>query len=302
MRFNYFKELISSALLYALCVKGCKETKFFASKCVPNANGQIIELELKNNAVVDAKYFSTLTSIEKLTISGEQKYIQQSHFNEIATRTTLKEIHLTYTSVSINKIDMTVLKKNKNLSYLEVSDSCAKRIRFAEMNYVKELFISNVNLTQNMVNDMAKISNLKKVSFIKCNFNNAGISAFNNAKKLDTFELKDARNVNGQTLTNASLKKAEYHFSSNGKNNFCMNNKSKIISDKSRKSLKPCSGSVSTASFSSTSIKISNIGKCGAKHGKCPNGQCCSKNGQCGTGTKFCGKNCLFGYGKCNYH
>jgi len=290
---------------------------------------------------------------------------------------------LTYTSVSINKIDMTVLKKNKNLSYLEVSDSCAKRIRFAEMTNIKELNVSKVNLTQKMVNDIVRIPRLSKmhlcldnkfnkldirgikskktltsvefnykesssaqytsfsntfkgftnvkemkfnfvklnetdikaiaglnqvqsISFNKCNLSNAAISPFNNLKNLHTFELKEVKNVKGETLTNASLQKTEYNIISNGNNNFCMNNKSKGINAKYRKLLKPCSGSgsASSASFisSNTVIKVSTNGKCGARHGKCPTGQCCGKNGRCGKGTGFCGKNCLIKYGRCNHH
>jgi len=402
MRFNYFKELISSALLYALCVKGCKETKFFASKCVPNANGQIIELELKNNAVVKAGYLSSLTSIEKLTISGEQKFIQQYHFNEIATSTTLKEIHLTYTSVSSSNIDMTVLKKNVNLYYLEVSESCAKHIKFNEMTNIRELNISKVSVTQKMMDEIVKIPKLSKMSicldskfnkldikglkskktltsiefnykesssakyidfknsfkgftnvkelklnYVKltetdikdisglsqiqsitlneCNFSHSSIQPLNNLGNLNTFELKEAKDIKGETLTNKSLIKAEYGISSSSSNNFCMNSNSKGIKDAHRKSLKPCSAA-SAASYNAhaaaasshgshnahassffnpydrnKNIKISTNGKCGHKYGKCPNNQCCNKNNRCGRSIDYCGYGCQSEFGRCNF-
>jgi len=190
MRFNYLKELLSSALVCALCVNAnesrCPDVSL---RCAANSNGQITELELKNNAVFDAKYFSTLTSIEKLTISGEQKYIQQSHFNEIATSTTLKELHLTYNSASITNIDMTVVKKISSLTYLEVSESCAKHINFNEMTNIKELDVSKVSLDQKMVNDIVKMPKLGKMHLCLDNkFNKLDIKGLKSKKTLTSIE------------------------------------------------------------------------------------------------------------------
>jgi len=49
----------------------------------------------------------------------------------------------------------------------------------------------------------------------------------------------------------------------------------------------------------STSIPVSTNGKCGAKDGKCPSGQCCSKYGYCGTTDKHCSTGCQSEFGQC---
>ncbi|KAL6599685.1 hypothetical protein U3516DRAFT_604429, partial [Neocallimastix sp. 'constans'] len=55
----------------------------------------------------------------------------------------------------------------------------------------------------------------------------------------------------------------------------------------------------STTTTTKKSLQTSTNGKCGAKYGICPKGQCCSKYGYCGKSTEYCGSGCQSEFGKC---
>jgi len=205
MKFNYLKGLISSALLCSFYVNandlscGGVKVKDIYDQCVEDSSGHIKELKLKSNAHVEVGIFKSLTTVEKLTISGEQNYIQQYHFNEISTMTSLKEIHLTYSSTVSTKVDMTVIKKNENISYLELSDSTVNNIKITEMKSIKELNVSEVSLTQSFVNDVGKLPRLNKMSIgIDKHVNQLDFKSFKSMTTLTSLEVdyKESRETN----------------------------------------------------------------------------------------------------------
>jgi len=316
MRFNYFKRLINSALFCSFYVNArviqtsqlcCHHLIDISKSCKENSYGFVSELEVKENAYIGSGVISSLYGLKKLSICGEQNFIQQYHLNEISTLESLNELHLASFSFSDTQFDMSVLENNTELTYLELSgfndDSCESmnfggfykmktldvskfsltqsnineisRLRrlnkmmiqidenfskldisllktmkclkslyvsseenneiqyksfassFKGFNYLTELQLNSIKLSQTDINAIAGFNKLINLSMTNCDFSNSGISNLNRLDKLKYFKLTQARNIRGQTLTNKSLVKSEYQVSGG---EFCIAQKMKGIS------------------------------------------------------------------------
>jgi len=175
MRFNFLKGLVSSALFCSFYANArflqtshfrCKHIRSICNKCVENSYGFVTELEIKNNAYIEHEVLSNLYGLEKLSICGEQKYIEQYHLNEIATLQSLKELHLASSSFESTQFDMSVLESNTELSYLELSgfnSASCETMNFGGFYKMKTLDVSKFSLTQSNIYEISRLRKLNKM-------------------------------------------------------------------------------------------------------------------------------------------
>jgi len=134
MKLFYLKGLIFIALLCSLCVnakailpkgrKGerrCKDIKRYCKRCRENAFGQVIDIEFVNNVIIEREFFTYLTHLEKVTFSGEQRYIQQYSLEEISVISTVTEVYLNSTTFTSSQYNMTIFQKCTKLTVFQVS-------------------------------------------------------------------------------------------------------------------------------------------------------------------------------------
>jgi len=202
MRFNFLKGLIGSALLYSLNVNArvlqtsnysCHHFISIYESCKENSYGFVSELVIKENAYIESGVISSFIGLEKLVISGSQKYIQQYHFNEISSLTSLRELHLTSASFSSIQFDMSVFRKNTALSYLELSgfnsESC-RSMSFKGLQNIQTLDVSKFSLSQNNIIEISKLEKLNKMMIqINDSFSKLDISALKRMRCLKSLSI-----------------------------------------------------------------------------------------------------------------
>jgi len=198
MRFNYLKGLISSALCCSIYANArvlqtshirCVELIDIYKICKENSYGIITELEIRENAYIRHGLISRLNGLEKLVISGEQSFFQQYYLNEISSLTYLKELRLTSSTFSSSLFDMSVISRNTNLSYLELSgfnSASTSSMSFRGLNNLETLNLSNYGqITQENIYEISEITRLNKMMIqIDDSFSLLDISALKAKKSL----------------------------------------------------------------------------------------------------------------------
>jgi len=102
----------SSAFIISIC-----------SQCVENSFGQITELVIKENVELEEGFFSALTALEKVTISGYQQSITQSTLVELTTIKTLKEVYFESEAFASSQYNMSIFEKCSNLSIVKIGQT-----------------------------------------------------------------------------------------------------------------------------------------------------------------------------------
>jgi len=128
MILNYLKGLTIATLFCSLCVNAgviaemtCSDIVTICSSCIQNSYGHVIELVLKENIQVEEGFFSSFNYLEKLTFTGEQRYIEQYHLQEISYITTLLELYLESSVFTSSQYNMNIFENSSSLSVLEVA-------------------------------------------------------------------------------------------------------------------------------------------------------------------------------------
>ncbi|KAL6590459.1 RNI-like protein [Neocallimastix sp. 'constans'] len=267
------------------------------------------------------------TNLKKLEIHGY--YSDENLIKEISSLTKLENLITTFNS----KVNMDSFKNLANLSELELNycDSDVYdgdygtnedlEVTFKSLSLpknLKKLDIKNNNLTK----IPSAIENLKKLEYLNIRNNKIDqeipeyLNTFENLSIIDFTELK---NLKGHVLNNKNLKECYYDFSYS----LCKETENIPCLSKYDKSFPLCSSANTKTNITiktktttttktktittTTKTKTTNVstvtstnGKCGAKDGVCPTGECCSKYGYCGRSEKHCGTGCQSEFGQCN--
>jgi len=143
-------------------------------------------------------------------------------------------------------------------------------------------------------------------------------------------DFTELKNLKGHVLNNKNLKECYYDFSyslcketenipclskydksfplcssANTKTNITIKTKTttttktKTITTTTKTKTKTITTTTKTKTTNVSTVTSTN-GKCGAKDGVCPTGECCSKYGYCGRSEKHCGTGCQSEFGQCN--
>jgi len=196
MRFNYLKGLISSSLFCSLYVNAavfqyrCENLISIYKSCKEDINGFISELVIKENAYIEKGLISCLEGLQSIIFSGEQKYIGQSHLEEISTLESLREFHLTDSSfISNTNLDFSVFEGNSHITILDIV-GYDKTIKFRNAKEGTVLDLKNYKINQVIINKISKLKKLYKLKIqIDDNFRQLDISSLKSMPSLKSLEI-----------------------------------------------------------------------------------------------------------------
>jgi len=117
--------------------------------------------------------------------------ITQDFINRIGESTNLETLYITYFADS-NELDFTPLKKIKTLTTLYIdgdNEQSSHQKKFAAntlkgFDYLKELSLERIILTQSDIDDIAALPELSEVRFDFCDVENGNINALKNRENL----------------------------------------------------------------------------------------------------------------------